>query len=142
MFKSILVKSSRISVDPQSIFDGRQMQRVEEQALFEHHLPHYNKERIAMGFLKMLAGGVSRDVQIKNLRAKFARQYPGESTQGTFEGYCGIGMKVAESINAGNESERLHFINIVDGGIASEREHHRPFVNEAYEIGLNSILKK
>ncbi|MEM5373180.1 hypothetical protein V4C53_45505 [Paraburkholderia azotifigens] len=65
-----------------------------------------------MGFLKMLAGGVSRDAQIKKLKAQFAQQYPGESTQGTFEGYCGMGMKVAESINAGNETERLHFMNI------------------------------
>jgi hypothetical protein len=95
-----------------------------------------------MGFLKMLAGGVSRDVQIKKLKTQFAQQYPGEATQGTFEGYCGIGMKVAQSTNAGNETERLHFINIVDGGISAEREHHRPFVKEAYEIGLKSILKK
>lgn len=95
-----------------------------------------------MGFLKMLAGGASRGAQIKKLKAQFAQQYPGENTQGTFEGYCGIGMKVAESINAGNEAERLHFMNIVDGGISAEREHHRPFVNEAYEIGLKSILKK
>lgn len=95
-----------------------------------------------MGFLKMLAGGVSRDLQIKKLKERFAQQYPGEATQGTFEGYCGTGMKVAESINAGNEAERLHFMNIVDGAMRAEQEHHRPFVNEAYEIGLKSILKE
>lgn len=95
-----------------------------------------------MGFLKMLAGSVSRDAQIKKLKGQFARQYPGESTQGTFEGYCGIGMKVAESVNAGNEADRLHYMNIVEGGISAEREHHRSFVNEAYEIGVRSILKR
>lgn len=95
-----------------------------------------------MGFLKTLAGGVSRDVQIKKLKTQFAQQCPGESTQGTFEGYCGIGMKVAEAVNAGNEAERLRLMNIVDEGLGTEREHHRPFANEAYEIGVRSILKK
>lgn len=95
-----------------------------------------------MSFLKMLAGGISRDVQIKKLKMQFAQQYPGESTQGTFEGYCGVGMMVAEALNAGNEAERLRLINIVDEGLIAEQKQHRPFVNEAYEIGLRSILKK
>ena len=94
-----------------------------------------------MSFLKSVYGGVIHDVKIKKLKATFNRDYPGEKMNGTLEGYCGIGMMVAQSLNEGTE-DRLRYIDAFEQGLMLEKEHHRSFANHAYEIGVSTILNK
>lgn len=94
-----------------------------------------------MSFLKSLYGSVSREVKIGKLKADFNREYPGEKMNGTLEGYCGTGMMVAQSVNNGTE-DRLRFIDAFERGLMLEKEHHRSFANQAYEIGVSTILNK
>ena len=95
-----------------------------------------------MGFLKSLYGAVARDAKIAKLKKDFYRVYPGEAMQATFEGYCGLGIAVALSINEGKEDDRLWYIGLVDQGLSLEKEHHRPFANQAYVIGVETTLNK
>lgn len=60
---------------------------------------------------------------------------------GTLEGYCGVGMMVAQSMNE-NTEDRLRLIGAFEQGLMLEKEHHRPFANQAYEIGVSTILNK
>lgn len=94
-----------------------------------------------MGFLKSLAGAVARDVKITKIKKDFYRAYPGEEMKATFEGYCGLGIAVAQSINDGTQ-DRLQYIDLVEQGLLLEKEHHRSFANQAYEIGVETTLKK
>ncbi|TAM36959.1 MAG: hypothetical protein EPN61_15335 [Burkholderiaceae bacterium] len=94
-----------------------------------------------MGFLKFLVGGVTRDVKIAKLKKDFYRAYPGEEMKATFEGYCGLGIAVAQSINDGTQ-DRLRYIGLVEQGLFLEKEHHRSFANQAYEIGVDTTLNK
>lgn len=94
-----------------------------------------------MGFLKSLYGAVARDVKIAKLKKAFCRAYPGEEMQATFEGYCGLGIAVAQSINDGTQ-DRLRYIDLVERGLLLEKEHHRPFANQSYEIGVETTLNK
>ena len=94
-----------------------------------------------MGFLKSLVWAVARDVKIAKLKENFYRAYPGEEMKATFEGYCGLGIAVAQSINDGTQN-RLQYLNLVEQGLLLEKEHHRSFANQAYEIGVETTLQK
>ncbi|KAA0072906.1 hypothetical protein CIW54_28075 (plasmid) [Paraburkholderia sp. T12-10] len=92
-----------------------------------------------MSFFKSMYGGVMRDVKIIKLKADFNRNFPGEVMSGTLEGYCGTGMMVAQSLNEGAE-DRLRLIEAFELGLMLEKEHHRSFANQAYEIGVSTML--
>lgn len=95
-----------------------------------------------MGFLSTILSGITREAKITKLKNEFKQAFPGEETKGTLEAYCGLGIAVAQSINDGAEDRRLNYINLIDEGLLLENEQHRPFVTQAYEIGVQSTLKK
>ncbi|WP_028100658.1 hypothetical protein [Pseudoduganella violaceinigra] len=94
-----------------------------------------------MGFFKSMFGSVTRDLKIRQLKAAFARDFPGEKMNGTLEGYCGVGMMVAQSINDGTQ-DRIRFLNVFEEGLRQEDERHRHFAKEAYDLGVETYLEK
>lgn len=94
-----------------------------------------------MGFVKLLFGGITRDLTVKQLKAEFSREFPGEAMKGTLEGYCGTGMLVAQSIND-RTSARIHLLDAFELELAQEKERHRRFAKMAYEIGVETHLEK
>lgn len=94
-----------------------------------------------MGIFRNIAGGFRRDAKIKELKAEFSHRFPGQMTNGTLEGYCGMGMMIAMAINEGSD-ERLTLINAYEAAIEMEREVYRDIIQEAFDIGVDTVLKK
>jgi len=61
--------------------------------------------------------------------------------RGTFEGYCGVGMMVAQSINDGR-SNRLQYLDAYEQELSREDARHRTFAEQAYQIGVESFLER
>lgn len=94
-----------------------------------------------MSYLKLLYGGFVREAKIGKLKTAFNRECPGEDMNVLLESYCGIGMAVAHSLNGGTQ-DRLTLLNQVDAAMMLEKEHHRPFAQQAYDIGVSTMLNK
>ncbi len=94
-----------------------------------------------MAFVKLLLDGVTRDLTVKQLKAEFSREFPGESMKWTLEGYCGTGMLVAQSIND-RTSARIHLLDALELELAQEEERHRRFARLAYQIGVETHREK
>jgi hypothetical protein len=94
-----------------------------------------------MGFFQTLHGGVVRDLKIRNLKAHFARAYPGQTMRATLESYCGLGMMLALAVNDGSD-DRFALINEYEKELELEEADHRYFAREAHEVGISTMLRK